>query len=144
MRKKIKIILLALLAVTAIYSLVASSMTRGLGVYELGVTAGLILASSWRYTAAVSVVLLVIVAGPWVLTLLKNRGLKKAEEAVAAAAAAEDPAQPAAPAPVAEHTEPVAPKKSFLSNLRSLTDKLTEDIPSAQPEQPAAAEQPVE
>ena len=69
MRKKISIILLALGAAAAMYSLVACMLTRGLSIYRLGTKLGAVLAGSWQYTTAAAVVLIAAAVIPWILKL---------------------------------------------------------------------------
>lgn len=126
MRKIINIILLALGAAAAMYSLIAAMLTRGLGAYRLGTKLGAVLAGSWQYTAVAAVALIAVAVIPWLLTLDKKK------QAVAAPAAAPEAA-----------SVPDAPKKKLFGGLKNKLADAVQNIPTVAQEAPAPAARPV-
>lgn len=73
MKRKLSLAALVLMVLLGVYSAVAYSMLRGAGAYRIGTTVGSILARSWQYTALAAVLLLLILAVPRLLRLVRRK-----------------------------------------------------------------------
>lgn len=133
MKKKVTIILWVLFGVTAVYTPVAALLVRGLGIYRLDTTLGMVLACSWQYTALAAAVLLAAVGIPLALRLIKTR-----QEKLAAA-----PAQ--ADVPEEEKSGKKPEKKQLLKKtFRKMADAVQPvPIQAEAPASSAAAEAPI-
>ena len=77
MKRKLTLAALLFMVLLAVYSAAAWWMLRGAGAYRMGTTMGSVLAGSWQYTALAALLLLLILAAPRLVRLLR-RGPGKA------------------------------------------------------------------
>ena len=73
MKRKLTFAALLLMILLAVYSIAARWMLRGTGAYRLGTSVGAVLANSWQYTALAALLLLLILALPRLVRLLRRR-----------------------------------------------------------------------